>query len=108
MTELNPTSAPSTLVAIDIAKYRHEVLIEAHGQARRRRLTVLSSKADNERLVETLAAYGGPVLIGFEATGDYHRGLGLPPAPGRVRVAAGLILGARPHRRGAAQRMGQE
>ena len=75
MTELNPTLAPATLVAIDIAKYRHEVLIEAAGQARRRRLTILSNKADYDRLVEILAAYGCPVLIGFEATGDYHRGL---------------------------------
>jgi transposase len=75
MTELNPTPAPATLVAIDISKHRHEVLIEAPGQARRRRLTILSTKADHDRLVEALAAYDGPVLIGFEATGDYHRGL---------------------------------
>jgi hypothetical protein len=75
MTELNPTPAPSTLVAIDVAKHRHEVLIEAPGQARRRRLTILSTKADYDRLVVALGAYGGPVLIAFEATGDYHRGL---------------------------------
>jgi transposase len=75
MTELNPTPAPATLVAIDIAKHRHEVLIEALGHQRRRRLTVLSTKADYDRLVENLAAYGCPVVIGFEATGDYHRGL---------------------------------
>lgn len=29
MTELNPTPVPATLVAIDISKHRHEVLIEA-------------------------------------------------------------------------------
>ncbi len=75
MTKDNPILAPATLVAIDIAKYRHEVLIEAPGRARRRRLTVLSTKADYDRLVEALAAYTGPVLIGLEATGDYHRGL---------------------------------
>jgi hypothetical protein len=75
MTKDNPTLAPATRVAIDIAKYRHEVLIEAPGRARRRRLTVLSTKADYDRLVEALMAYGSPVLIGFEATGDYHRGL---------------------------------
>jgi hypothetical protein len=33
MTDLNPTPAPSTLVAIDIAKHRHEASIEAPGQA---------------------------------------------------------------------------
>lgn len=74
MTALKPTPAPATLVAIDIAKHRHEVLIEAPGQARRRRLTILSTKADYDRLVEALMAYSSPVLIGFEATGDYHRG----------------------------------
>ena len=75
MTKDNPTLAPATLVAIDIAKHRHEVLIEVPGRARRRRLTVLSTKADHDRPVEALAAYSAPVLIGFEATGDYHRGL---------------------------------
>ncbi len=45
MTELNPTPAPATLVAIDIAKHRHKVLIEAAGHSRRRRLTVLNNKA---------------------------------------------------------------
>jgi transposase len=76
MTELNPTPVPATLVAIDIAKHRHEVLIEAAGHQRRRRLTILSTKADHDRLVEALMAYGSPGLIGFEATGDYHRGRG--------------------------------
>jgi hypothetical protein len=75
MTELNPTPAPATLVAIDIAKHRHEVLIEAAGHQRRRRLTILSTRADYDRLVEILTAYGNSVVIGFEATGDYHRGL---------------------------------
>jgi hypothetical protein len=75
MTELNPTPAPATLVAIDIAKHRHEGLIEAPGHQRRRRLTILSTRADHDRLVEILTAYGNSVVIGFEATGDYHRGL---------------------------------
>ena len=108
MTERNPTPAPATLVAIDIAKHRHEVLIEAPGQSRRRRLTILNTKADHDRLVETLTAYGRPVIIGFEATGNYHRGAGLPPALSRLRAAAGLVRGARPDPRGAAQRLGQE
>ena len=75
MTKSNPTPAPATLVAIDISKHRHEVLIEAAGHARRRRLTVLSTRADHDRLVEILTSYGSPIVIGFEATGDYHRGL---------------------------------
>jgi transposase len=75
MTERNPTPASATLVAIDISKHRHEVLIEAPGHHRRRRLTILSTRADHDRLVETLTAYEGQIVIGFEATGDYHRGL---------------------------------
>src|SRR3954447_12079400 len=74
MTTRNPTPAPATLVAIDISKHRHEVLIQAPGR-QRRRLTILNSKADYDRLIEILTGYGGSVVIGFEATGDYHRGL---------------------------------
>ena len=75
MTERNPTPTSATLVAIDISKHHHEVLIEAPGHHRRRRLTILSTRADHDRLVETLTAYDGQIVIGFEATGDYHRGL---------------------------------
>ena len=39
MTKLNPTPAAAALVAIDIAKHRHEVLIETPGHQTRRRLT---------------------------------------------------------------------
>lgn len=74
MTRRDSTPDGAALVAIDIAKHRHEVLIEAPGH-RRRRLTILSNKADYDRLAEVLAAYGCLVIIGFEATGDYHRGL---------------------------------
>ncbi|GEO18249.1 hypothetical protein MAE02_59450 [Microvirga aerophila] len=34
-----------------------------------------------------MAAYGGPVLIGFEATRDYHRGLVSSVALARTREA---------------------
>ncbi len=65
----------AVLVAIDIAKHRNEILIEAPGRVRRRRLTVLNTRADHDRLVETLAAFEAPVVAGFEATGNYHRPL---------------------------------
>ena len=42
---------------------------------RRRRLTVLNTRADHDRLVETLGDYAAHVVIRFEATGDYHRAL---------------------------------
>ena len=67
--------APTVLVAIDISKHRHEVLIGVPGKARRRRLTIMNTLEDFERLCATLASYDLPVRIGFEATGNYHRPL---------------------------------
>jgi len=49
-------SIPSTLlVALDISKHRHEVLIGVPGKKRRRRLTVLNTLEDFERLAAALA-----------------------------------------------------
>jgi transposase len=75
MTSRQPTPPGAILVAIDIAKTRNEVLIAPPGAARRRRLTVLNSRADHDRLVELLRGYEAPVIVAFEATGDYHRAL---------------------------------
>lgn len=46
MTEITIAQNSPVLVAIDIAKARHEVLIAVPGKKRRRRLTVLNSLAD--------------------------------------------------------------
>jgi hypothetical protein len=73
MPNVAPTNA--VLVAIDVAKHRNEVLIEEPGRSRRRRLTILNCRDDHDRFVETLGAYGHPVVAGFEATGNYHRPL---------------------------------
>jgi hypothetical protein len=72
MTSPNVIPADAVLVAIDIAKVRNEVLIEASGHKRRRRLPVLNTRAEHDRLIEILQAYGQPVVCGFEATGNYH------------------------------------
>lgn len=72
MTRRDPTPADAVLVAIDIAKARNEVLIAPPG-ARRRRLTVLNTRAEHDRLAEILSGYAAPVVVGFEATGDYYR-----------------------------------
>jgi hypothetical protein len=66
-----PTHA--LLVAVDIAKVRNKVLIEAPNHKRRRRLSVLNTRPEHGRLIETLRAYGKPVICAFEATGNYHR-----------------------------------
>jgi len=75
MTKISITPEQPVLVAIDIAKYRNEVLIAEPGRKRRRRLTIRNNNEDYERLIEKLRAYQRPVQIGFEPTGDYHRPL---------------------------------
>ncbi len=63
------------LVAIDISKSRHEVLIAIPGKQRRRRLTILNKLDDFHRLIAMLLEYGNSVRVAFEATRNYHRAL---------------------------------
>ncbi|GHH05997.1 hypothetical protein GCM10010961_44940 [Pseudodonghicola xiamenensis] len=67
--------ASTVLVAIDISKHRHEVLISIPGKKRRRRLTITNTLEDFQRLATSLASYELPVRLGFEATGNYRRPL---------------------------------
>ncbi|MDE4561860.1 IS110 family transposase [Sinorhizobium meliloti SM11] len=94
MTIANSIPADAVLVAIDIAKVRNEVLIEAPGHKRRRRLQVLNNRAEHDRLIEVLQAYGRPVVCGFEATGNYHRPIAwrLAEAGYEVRLVSSLAL----------------
>ena len=55
-------------MAIDISKYRHEVLIAEPGKKRRRRLTIQNKREDFDRLIALLMGYGRSFRIGFEAT----------------------------------------
>ena len=75
MTDTIIAQAEPVLVAIDISKARHEVLIAIPDKKRRRRLTVLNQLDDFNRLITSLARYGRPVRVAFEATGNYHRAL---------------------------------
>lgn len=75
MTAQQYTPPQAALVAIDVAKNCHEVLIDPGPGIRRRRLTVPNTRAEHDRLVATLASLGRPVIVGFEPTGNYHRGL---------------------------------
>lgn len=75
MTISQPTPAGAVLVAIDIAKHRHEVLLELPGRQRRRRLTVLNTRSEHDRLVACLQGLEAPIVVAFEATGNYHRPL---------------------------------
>ena len=73
MTAYKPNRSERALIAVDIAKYRNEVLVEVPGK--RRRLTILNNRADHGRLVAVLAGLGCPAVVGFKATGNYHRPL---------------------------------
>ena len=75
MTKLSSSPGGAVLVAIDMAKNRHEALIERPEGGRRRRMSVLATKADYDGLAEQLAAIGRPLVVGFETTGNYHRTL---------------------------------
>jgi transposase len=75
MTEIQSTRSAPVLVGIDIAKNRHEVLIEAPGRKRRRRVTMLNTRADFDRLTALLLEHDRLVRVAFEATGNYHRAL---------------------------------
>src|SRR6478609_3712944 len=75
MTKRFSTPTGAVLVAIDMSKHRQEVLIERPEGGRRRRMTVMATKQDYDRLAADLAAIGRPILVGFEATGNYHRTL---------------------------------
>jgi transposase len=94
MTNHHPIPDQAVLVAIDIAKHRNAVLIELPGRTRRRSLTVLNNRAEHDRLIAELGGYGGLVICGFEATGNYHRPLGwrLQEAGFDVRLVSSLAL----------------
>ncbi len=51
MTKPQLTPTQGIFVAIDISKTRNEVLIEVPGHARPRRLTMLNTRADYDRLI---------------------------------------------------------
>jgi len=75
MTECNITASTPVLVAIDISKERHEILIQVPDKKRRRRISILNTLDEFERLINLLRRFQRPVRVAFEATGNYHRAL---------------------------------
>ena len=69
MAEKKITHENTVLVAVDIAKHRNEVLIAEPGRRRRRRMVILNTREDHDRLIAMLRSYQLPVQVGFEATG---------------------------------------
>ena len=94
MTVITIAQNAPVLVAIDIAKARHDVLIAVPGKKRRRRLTVLNKLADFTRLITTLKDYGRPVRAAFEATGNDHRAFAyyLATAGFEVKLVSSVAL----------------
>jgi transposase len=75
MTCRQPTPPDAALVAIDISKRRNDVLVELPGWRQRKRLIVLNTRPEHDRFVGRLIKLDRRVVIGFEATGNYHRPL---------------------------------
>jgi transposase len=75
MTNLKHTPSDFVLVAIDVSHRRNDVLIEMPGVSRHRRLIVLNNRVEHDRFIDRLRDVGRPVIVGFEATGNYHRPL---------------------------------
>lgn len=75
MSLVQPTQLPAVLVAIDIAKLRHDVLIEAPGWKNRKRMILPNTAAEFRLFADFLHALKHPVRVVFEATGNYHRPL---------------------------------
>jgi len=74
MTQSIYTTENQVLVAIDIAKASNDVLIQ-WPDGRKRKFKVANRLQDYKDFVSYLKSLGIPCLIGFEATGNYHRPL---------------------------------
>lgn len=74
MTKSSVNVQRAVWVAIDVAKDRHDVLVE-RPEGERKTFKVANHRADFERFAAYLRSLGLPCHIAFEATGDYHRTL---------------------------------
>jgi transposase len=69
--KINPAGS---LVAIDVAK-EWNLVLTTNGSGDRRTFKVANRRADHDRLVSFLKSLPGPVRVGLEPTGDFHRPL---------------------------------
>ncbi|MGB2887259.1 MAG: IS110 family transposase [Candidatus Acidiferrales bacterium] len=75
MTIEQSTSEAVVWVAIDVAKDRHETLIEAPGWRSRKKFRVQNTAEEFRSFAAFLHSLNLPVRVGFEPTGNYHRAL---------------------------------
>jgi transposase len=74
MTDSHSTATPRILVAIDVAKAKHDVLVELP-DGRRRKMIVRNRRDEFQQLVAYLQSLDGACEIALEPTADYHRAL---------------------------------
>jgi len=72
MTTAHSTATPPVLVAVDVAKAKHDVLVELP-DGRRKKMVVRNQLPEFRRLADYLRSLGRECLIAFEPTADYHR-----------------------------------
>jgi transposase len=72
MTNSAHTTSESLLVAIDIAKHTHEIILRWPSD-RTKAMRVLNREADFQQFTQFLLDQGLPVTAAVEPTGDYHR-----------------------------------
>lgn len=72
MIDQQHSTAAANLVAIDIAKDWNVALVQ-DASGRRQRFKFANRGADHDHFVQFLRSLSGPVKIGLEPTGDYHR-----------------------------------
>lgn len=74
MTFAHISAKDHVLVAIDIAKAKHAVLIELPS-GRRKKMLLHNSRADFDAFAHYLKSLAAPCLVALEPTADYHRNL---------------------------------
>lgn len=62
------------LVAVDIAKLKHDILAELP-DGTRKRMIIKNQLVDFNRLADYLRSFDADVIVGIEPTADYHRNL---------------------------------
>ena len=60
------------LVAIDVSKARHDILLQ-FPNGKRRKSKIANTAKDYHNFIQDLKSLGAPCIIALEATANYHR-----------------------------------